>query len=41
MMNTKQSNRRFAIGIGASLASSLLLVVATLASAIGEIQVYV
>jgi hypothetical protein len=41
MINTKQSNRGFAVGIGASLVTSLLLVVATLASALGDMQVYV
>jgi hypothetical protein len=41
MLNSKQSNRSFAVGVFASLATSVLLVVATLASAVGRMQAFV
>jgi hypothetical protein len=41
MLNSKQPNRYFAVGIVASLTTSVLLVMATLASAVGRMQALV
>jgi hypothetical protein len=41
MLNSKQSNRRFAIGVVASLAMSVVIVMASLAGAIDRMQAFV
>ncbi len=41
MFNSKHSNRYFAVGVVASLATSVLVVMASLAGAVGRMQAFV
>ena len=41
MLNSQRSNHSFAVGVFASLATSMLLVVASLAGAVGRMQTFV
>jgi len=41
MLNSKQPNRTFAVGVVAGLATSILVVMATLVSAVGRMQALV